>query len=342
MPAIFLYRQTSQSGEAFVYNILDGKQRLESLMLFIGNMRPALAVKDIRHYFYDPIVRKQANFKVDLEFEGEKDRKLALKALPNDLFRNLKEYIIPTIEITLNEDEPNAIGEIIRLFVDINSNGVKVTRFQIVKAMCGDPLLKSVFKLIAMKQIRGKGDVSKSVSVDFTKVLKALQVVGKTKDRNSQVDRMWELLVELVLFVRTEEHRNPVAILKSFIRARDEQQPAISKDERATLKRLFAFFTKAYQNKILRRTKLATNQIHFYTMATSIIAGKLLDEFTEADLIKRLTAFGKIIDEESPVPVSLRQAVLKYLELSQKQTTHVSRRTERQEKFLEAIRGLPI
>src|SRR5271155_1733985 len=113
MPAIFLYRQTSLSGDTFVYNILDGKQRLESLMLFVGNLRPALAVKDIRRYFYEPAVRNQANFKVELEFEGEKNRALSLKDLPNDLFRNLKEYIIPTIEITLNEDEPNAIGEII-------------------------------------------------------------------------------------------------------------------------------------------------------------------------------------------------------------------------------------
>jgi len=35
IPAIFLYREAS--GDQYSYNILDGKQRLESLILFIGN-----------------------------------------------------------------------------------------------------------------------------------------------------------------------------------------------------------------------------------------------------------------------------------------------------------------
>jgi hypothetical protein len=126
------------------------------------------------------------------------------------------------------------------------------------------------------------------------------------------------------------------------IRAKDEQQPTISREERGVLKNLFGFLGKAYKNATLRKTKLATNQIHFYTMATSIVAGNLMDEFSEDELIRKLAVFGRIIDEEAPVPIPLRPAVLKYLELSQKQTTHVSRRAERQEKFLEAIRGLSV
>ncbi len=42
IPAIFLYREAS--GEKYAYNILDGKQRLESLILFIGNRRQALPI----------------------------------------------------------------------------------------------------------------------------------------------------------------------------------------------------------------------------------------------------------------------------------------------------------
>src|SRR4051812_27285805 len=37
IPAIFIYKEPS--GTRYSYNVLDGKQRLESLILFIGNQR---------------------------------------------------------------------------------------------------------------------------------------------------------------------------------------------------------------------------------------------------------------------------------------------------------------
>ena len=40
IPAIFLYKEAS--GSKYSYNILDGKQRLESLILFIGSSRSDL------------------------------------------------------------------------------------------------------------------------------------------------------------------------------------------------------------------------------------------------------------------------------------------------------------
>ncbi len=49
IPAIFLYREAS--GDKYAYNILDGKQRLESLTLFVGNRRAALKVNNIAKYF---------------------------------------------------------------------------------------------------------------------------------------------------------------------------------------------------------------------------------------------------------------------------------------------------
>src|SRR5688500_2500141 len=42
IPAIFLYKEAA--GSRFSYNILDGKQRLETLMLFIGNKRPDMRI----------------------------------------------------------------------------------------------------------------------------------------------------------------------------------------------------------------------------------------------------------------------------------------------------------
>lgn len=50
IPAIFLYKEAS--GSQFEYNILDGKQRLESLLVFIGSDREDLHVGSVKEYFF--------------------------------------------------------------------------------------------------------------------------------------------------------------------------------------------------------------------------------------------------------------------------------------------------
>lgn len=333
IPAIFLYREAS--GDKYAYNILDGKQRLESLIMFIGNKRPALQVNNIAKYFFDPRLRDSANFWIDV---GGKKQSLA--DLDGDLFRDFQEYIIPTIEITLSEDQPSALDEMINLFVDINSYGVQVKRFDIVKAMSKDPLLHSVFRLIAQPERRGKDVFYKAKKNPFTRVLKALQVVENLRDANSKVDRMWELLVEIVLFLRTRKHRNPIEILKSFIRSPQEEEARVSHAEQKRLRSVFTFLMRAYKNPKLRGTRLATNQIHFYTMITSVIAGDLTHRYAEFDLVDRLAKFGQIIDRQVGTPSKLVRTVREYRDLSEKQTTHVSRRQDRQARFLEAIQEL--
>jgi hypothetical protein len=332
IPAIFLYREAA--GDKYEYNILDGKQRLESLILFIGNQRAALQVKDIAKYFFEKRIRDAANFRIQL---GTKKQRQGLKDLDDQLFREFQEYIIPTIEIALSEDNPTALDEMINLFVDINSYGVQVKRFDIVKAMSKDALLRSTFRLLAQQEKRGKDVLYKAKNNEFTKVLKTLQIIDNLRDANSKVDRMWELVVELVLFVRTKKHRNPVEILKSFIRVAGEGQPKVSQLEQKQLRKIFRFLRVAYRNGALANSRLAVNQIHFYTMVTSIIAGNLLTTVPEDQLIAKLARFGQIIDGKEPAPRGLRKVIERYKELSEKQTTHVSRREERQEKFLDAI-----
>src|SRR5579883_2945510 len=46
IPAIFLYKQAD--GSKYSYNILDGKQRLESLLLFIGGKRSDVKVQNVK------------------------------------------------------------------------------------------------------------------------------------------------------------------------------------------------------------------------------------------------------------------------------------------------------
>lgn len=333
IPAIFLYREAS--GAKYDYNILDGKQRLESLILFIGSQHDGLRVNDVHRYFFDKKLRDLANFKIDV---GKKN--VGLAELEDGLLRDFKDYVIPTIEITLDEDHPAALDEMISLFVDINSYGEPVRRFDIVKAMSKDALLRSVFSLLARKEIRSKDVFYKAKANDFTRVLQKLQAVSGVRGANAQVDRMWELLVEIVLFLRTKEHKNPLAILKSFIRISDKSQKKISAVEESELRRVFAYLRRAYNDATIAGTRLVTNQIHFYTVITSIIAEDLLDEFEEAELTRKLAAFATIIDERAAPPRNLTRAVSVYRDLSRRQSTHVGRREERQKIFLDVLRSL--
>jgi len=160
-----LYKEAS--GGTYDYNILDGKQRLESLILFIGDQRDGLKINNLHKYFFQKRHRDAASFWIDID--GKKER---LKSLSDEVIREFHEYVIPTIEITLSEDDPSSLDEIINLFVDINSYGEKVKRFDIVKAMSKDALLASVFELISRKEKRKKDILYKAKHTDFTKVLK--------------------------------------------------------------------------------------------------------------------------------------------------------------------------
>src|SRR5713101_877018 len=49
IPAIFLYKEPA--GTKYSYNILDGKQRLESIILFVGNERADWSIPKWKGYF---------------------------------------------------------------------------------------------------------------------------------------------------------------------------------------------------------------------------------------------------------------------------------------------------
>jgi len=126
IPAIFLYKQAS--GAQFAYNIIDGKQRLESLILFIGNARSDLRVDNVKDYFFEQKEKKQVNFPIEID-----GKRQTFKNLSDAIVRPFREYAIPTIEIDL-DDEETSLDEIINLFVDINQQGEPVKRFDIVKS----------------------------------------------------------------------------------------------------------------------------------------------------------------------------------------------------------------
>jgi hypothetical protein len=324
IPAIFLYKEAS--GTRYSYNILDGKQRLESLILFVANERDDLKVANWSKYFFEKEIRSKAGFWVKLP-DG---KQVSFKQLGEDVIRDFREYAIPTVEISLSEE--THLDEIIDLFVDINQKGVQVSRFDIVKAMGqGDKLLTGTFKLVAAKQRRGQDIFYKPIKNDFTRVLKALTIIAKVSDGKSRVDRTWERLLEIALFSKTRRHRKPVDILKSFI-SKSEKNSPLTADEIKNLKKPFKFLAGIYANSGLEKTPLATEQTHFYTMITSLIATDLLTRYEPQELTRKLVALGTKLANKNP-PKELK----KYIELSSDRTTDTPRREERQKKFVELL-----
>ena len=333
IPAIFLYKEAA--GSKFSYNILDGKQRLESLILFVGNKRPDMAVQNIRDYFFNRPAVQPFNFSITLDGKTK-----TFKQLDEDLVRGFREYAVPTIEIELDDDS-SSIDEIINLFIDINQTGVKVSRFDVVKAMWKDPLFKQVFDLVALKQRRKQALYYKAKATPYVSVLKRLNIVARLSEKNSQVDRMWERLTEIALFSRVKKHRAPVDILKGFIAGGNTPNSALTKDELKSLRDAFVFLRKAYAHNGFTNSKLATDQPRFYTLVTSLLGTDLLSRFSTEELTRRLVTFAKIIDGKASPPTSeMVSIVQQYEAVSERQTTHPGRRDKRQQLLLKALDAL--
>lgn len=336
IPAIFLYKE--ESGSKYAYNILDGKQRLESILLFIGDQRDDLAIPNWRHYFFRSPAH--VHFKINVANADERAKNKSFAELDDALVRNFREYSIPTIEIDMDKEE-GGLKEVIDLFIDINQLGVRVTRFDIIRTMTDENrLLSDVFKLVAIRQKRRGDSFYKMINSDFTFVLKRLQAVHglEATEYQERVDRMWERLLEIVLFVRTGQHRTLAQILKAFLGKVDDSK--ITSDEMSTLKSTFEFLRSFYAQAGVKTSKLAKDQPHFYTMVTSLRALGLMDQYGIDDLQRRLLQMSKIIDGKMPPPKGKAKALKEYIDLSSKQTTHPGRRASRQHLFAELIAAL--
>src|ERR1700687_2400271 len=102
VPAIFLYRREDEGN--LVFDVIDGKQRLESIFMFMGAMRGRFSV------------RMQLPDSESMEWVDW--RRLVRKGLHH----RITGYELPVIEVD------GEIGEIIEVFVLINSTGKALTR----------------------------------------------------------------------------------------------------------------------------------------------------------------------------------------------------------------------
>jgi len=335
-PAIFLYKQ--EHGSHFSYNILDGKQRLESLLLFIGNRRSDMKVKNVEHYFYGkPEVFADLNFTIDLD-----GQETTFKELDNGLVRRLREYAISTIEIDL-DDELASFDEVVNLFIDINQKGVKVSRFDIVKALVTDKLFRQVFSLIGRRANKRRSTYYTPINNSFVQVMRRLNIISRISDQNSQVDRMWERLTEIALFARERHHRAPSEILKSFINLEEKVNQRLKEKDLVELRRAFGFLADAYRhNPKLTNTRFATDQPQFYTLITTLLSTDLLDRYPTIELEKRIFAAARVIDGNDPVPPTLKRAIDEYRVAAAKQTTHPASRERRQQVLIRLIDAVEV
>lgn len=327
IPAIFFYMEAE--GPQFVYNILDGKQRLETLILFIGDKREGIRINKVSDYFYGKPAVQNMNF--ELEFNG---KTYAFKDLDDEFVRQFRESRIPTIQISM-EEEHTSLEELVSLFVDINSEGVPVTRFDVVKSLLerNDALFSQVFDLIAISQLRKKKSrFYKAKNTNFTFVMKRLNVVSRLADPNMRVDRMWERLMEIALFTRYKKHRAPAEILKAFIKApKEERNARLTTAELRALRGAFDYIGRIYRSiPSFMKSKFATDQPQFYTVVTLLLSTDVMDRFTPVQFGRRLVEIRKILDGEVPAPKGMEEDIKQYGDASTKQTTHPARRDRRQ------------
>lgn len=331
IPAIFYYKEAK--GSKFKYSILDGKQRIESIILFVNDSRKDLKIADWKAYFAKSASKSHGNFPVEVD-----DVKMKFEDLNDAQVRDFREYVIPAIEITLDDD--TNLDEVITLFVDINQQGVKVSRFNIVKAMFENVgLLKKTFNLIALRK-RLKKDVTYKICKNpITKSFLRLKEMRRIRENNHRVDRVWEKLIDVLVYLHTGKHKNTAAILNTFLAEEDASLDISS----ATIKKL----RKACQliNDIEKLHNNADNPLfteytHFYTVLTAI-AKHDLTTTDQIELVKkRLLKWCEMLSKKE---FNQKNQVLKkyydaYKKGSSSQTTNPNQKATREDALVEILK----
>ena len=128
IPAIFLYRRKNAKGK-IVYDVIDGKQRLETLFLFMGIM--------------PRVEGNNYSVKLTKTVDGRDIKEtISWKSLPPKTRNSILQCAIPVIYVTGSND---VISEI---FVRINTRGKRLTRAEIFDTLYADrPFWKSIDRL---------------------------------------------------------------------------------------------------------------------------------------------------------------------------------------------------
>jgi 5-methylcytosine-specific restriction endonuclease McrA len=174
LPAIFLYKR-HQDGH-LVFDIIDGKQRLESIFMFMGTMRGKFWT------------RTQLPGSDDFEWlDWGTLRRRGLHHL-------MLGYELPVIEVD------GEIGDIIHVFVRINSTGKALTKQERRHAQYySSPFLKQAAKLAARFEwyftsngIFSAGQLSRMKHIELVCELMLSLVQGDVLNKKTALDRVME------------------------------------------------------------------------------------------------------------------------------------------------------
>jgi len=142
LPSIFLYERRHKGG--VIYDVIDGKQRLETLLMFTRQGR-----------------FKRLAFDVKLDLNGDVDfyNWAAIKAKHPEIYHSFLTYKVQTAEVS------GDLAEIVDLFVRINSTGKPLTSGEKRNArFYQSPFLKSANQLVNRfrRFLLGQGILSES------------------------------------------------------------------------------------------------------------------------------------------------------------------------------------
>lgn len=172
LPAIFLYRR-EENGK-LVYDVIDGKQRLESILMFMVAMRGRYAAR------------------AQLSEDGAPERVDWSVLKRRRLQHRITGYELPVIEVD------GDIGDIIDVFVRINSTGKALTRQEQRHAKYyHSPFLKEASRLARRFEsyferhgILNRGQLSRMKHVELICELMLSLVQGDVLNKKTALDRV--------------------------------------------------------------------------------------------------------------------------------------------------------
>jgi hypothetical protein len=175
VPAIFLYRRYDHG--KLVFDVIDGKQRLESLLMFTGYMRGRFATKSQLPGSDDSDALEWIDWRL-LERKG--------------LHHRIMGYEIPVIEVD------GELGDIIEVFVRINSTGKALTKQETRQAKYyNSPFLREASRIarrfddyFSENRIFSAGQLSRMKDVELISELMLSLVQGDVLNKKTALDQV--------------------------------------------------------------------------------------------------------------------------------------------------------
>lgn len=275
LPAVILYERTDTRTRKRIYDAIDGKQRLESILYYVG------ALKGPKCKFAAKITNK-----VDGEILLEK---VSWKDLASESQKDFLSYEIPCVIV---QGEPSEIQEV---FVRLNSTGKKLSRQEIRNAKyIHSKFLKEMRtfarkmdKRLVQMSVLNENEVSRMKDVEFLSELVISVINDTVTDKKKLLDQM--------MTPNGVDMRRAAKAFKTVERAVKIIGDVLPDIPETRFRKKSDFYSLAYwfASRI--------NEMAFADRAPKDEAGELLRKFAlmaDSDYV-RIKA-GKKVDTESP------------------------------------------